>query len=158
MIKLLVLPKLTNSPSNPRKVLSSFRTDIKYSNIFFSSKRENYKFSLTRDKTVKDFVFHSGHSADNGNYDICIITVTADLSLKLNSVPCLATPSIDLNSNHGAQCWIAGWGLTSWNGSLPSKLQSAGVNLMSRPYCLQHRKPSSFLNLRSNWASGRYSI
>ena len=99
------------------------------------------------EKFWQNFVIHSSYSPNDGNYDICIITVDADLSQKLNSVPCLPDTSIDLDSYHGSKCWIAGWGLTSWDGNFPTKLQSAGVNLMSRSYCLQHRNDLIKLNI-----------
>ena len=79
------------------------------------------------------------------NFDICLIKTPAnefgiheDLSTKFDSIPCLPD-EIDLEKEHGRNCWVAGWGQSQSNGVTSDSLKSIGINLFSPEYCFNHR-------------------
>ena len=45
---------------------------------------------------------------------------------------------MQLDQYHGAQCWVAGWGHTFYNGQASDTARSVGVNLFARDYCIAH--------------------
>jgi len=82
----------------------------------------------------------------HSSLDSCLIRVEADLSQKMNNIPCLPT-HIDINKYNGAACWNAGWGTAEIGGTHSDQLQSIGINLMSSEYCSDH----SFWNVEKDY-------
>ena len=52
------------------------------------------------------------------------------------AMPCLPTEN-PIPSQAGSACWLAGWGSTSYGGSLANDLQSVGVNIFGTDYCIE---------------------
>ena len=77
------------------------------------------------------------HSTVNSKLDSCLIRVEADLSQKTNRIPCLPN-NVDINNYNGAACWNAGWGTVEIDGAYSDELESIGINLMSKDYCVDH--------------------
>ena len=77
------------------------------------------------------------HSNVKSRLDSCLIRVETDLSMNTNTIPCLPN-NIDINMYNGAACWNAGWGTAEIDGVYSDELQSVGINLMSRDYCVDH--------------------
>ena len=42
------------------------------------------------------------------------------------------------NFSHGEACWVSGWGTIEEEGDIPTFLQSVGINLFSKQYCIEH--------------------
>ena len=60
-------------------------------------------------------------------------------------VPCMLPPpgadetgESQIDKYHGAQCWVAGWGHTFYNGQSSDTPRSVGVNLLKNDYCIKH--------------------
>lgn len=49
-----------------------------------------------------------------------------------------ATGEEQIDKYHGAQCWVAGWGHTFYNGQSSDTPRSVGVNLLKNDYCIKH--------------------
>ena len=95
----------------------------------------------------RQFFNHHQYKVDENsqNFDICLIKTPAneygiheDLSTKFDSIPCLPD-HIDLEKEHGKNCWVAGWGQSQSNGVTSDSLKSIGINLFSPEYCINHR-------------------
>ncbi|CBY39867.1 unnamed protein product, partial [Oikopleura dioica] len=74
------------------------------------------------------------------NQDWCMVRFNQDIIANdpdsLVAMPCLPTEN-PIPSQHGAACWLAGWGATSSSGSLSNELQSVGVNILGPEYCIE---------------------
>ena len=84
--------------------------------------------------------------------------VQPDLSTSFDAIPCMPE-DFDLEQvhhhyliyhmlylyiklllqEHGAACWVAGWGQPRSNSVASDSLKSVGVNLFSHQYCMNHR-------------------
>ena len=73
------------------------------------------------------------------NSDWCLIKFDDDILAAdpegKTRMACLPTEEPE----HGAGCWVAGWGATSFGSGTSSELLSTGVNVMSQEYCLLNR-------------------
>ena len=91
------------------------------------------------------FERHEQFKYRKGN-DLCLIKLPE--SIHGGRVPCMlplpgtglepATGKEQIDKYHGAQCWVAGWGHTFYNGQSSDTPRSVGVNLLKRDYCLSH--------------------
>jgi len=83
-----------------------------------------------------------GDSSDGtaSNQDWCMVRFSQDIIANdpdsLVAMPCLPNEN-PIPSQHGAACWLAGWGATSSSGSLSNELQSVGVNILGPEYCIE---------------------
>ena len=80
---------------------------------------------------------------DSQNNDVCLIKFNNDIiaSDPDNQVRPVCLPKAD--KEHGAGCWVAGWGTTSSGGSSSATLLSVGVNILSAEYCVANSYFSS---------------
>ena len=86
--------------------------------------------------------FYAKFSSDGtaSNQDWCMVKFNQDIIANdpdgLVAMPCLPTEN-PIPSQHGAACWLAGWGRLSSSGSLSNELQSVGVNILGPEYCIE---------------------
>jgi hypothetical protein len=88
-----------------------------------------------------------GDSSDGSgqNTDYCLIKFASDIiasgSNSNTMIACL--PSSEVVG--GEACWVAGWGTTSYGGSISDTLLSVGVNIFSQEYCIANTESNALL-------------
>ncbi|CAG5104716.1 Oidioi.mRNA.OKI2018_I69.chr1.g1478.t1.cds [Oikopleura dioica] len=83
------------------------------------------------------------HYAYDKNNDVCLIKFNDDIiaSDPDSKVQAACLPKAD--KQHGAGCWVAGWGSQFFGGFANPDLHSVGVNVFSAEYCIAN-SPSIF--------------
>ena len=93
----------------------------------------------TRYCALKFFLLLMNSSDGTGsNQDWCMVKFNQDIIANdpdgLVAMPCLPTEN-PLPSLHGAACWLAGWGATSYGGQASSDLLHVTVPVVTEAYC-----------------------
>ena len=91
-----------------------------------------------------EYFIHPSYSGSNADY--CLIKFEEDILSKAtyNNVQIACLPTSEVVG--GEACWVAGWGLTSFDNYYGStELLSTGINILSHQYC----KDNSFQSVLS---------
>jgi len=100
---------------------------------------------------VFEMFIHPKHNSNGrNNYDFCLLRTQA---IKLNGVTTtpVCLPTVTQRPHN---CYVAGWGLLSYNGNVAQTLQSIDVDVYSDEYCVNHSNYGNKIDTSVEFCAG----
>ncbi|XP_046748443.1 trypsin-1-like [Diprion similis] len=84
--------------------------------------------------SISSIIIHEYYDEDSYDYDVGLIQLTSTLALT-TTVATVSLPSSSYTIDIGTQCTVAGWGKTSYGGTLSETLLYLTVPIVSQTSC-----------------------
>jgi len=105
------------------------------------------EFALEASVIINHPDYTDGSDGSLQNMDYCLLKFDDDIiamgSNGNTAIACLPDAAVGTTTG-GNGCWVAGWGTTSYGGSISLPLLSIGVNVFSHQYCFDKTGHQAF--------------
>ncbi|CBY23669.1 unnamed protein product [Oikopleura dioica] len=117
-----------------QKRITAFFGDVK------KNENDSFEFELEATKWIKHWEFGKSADGSASNSDLCLIKFEEDI-LKTDPEGKVGAACLpNKQEEHGAACWVAGWGSVKHGGRSSNELLSVGVNILDHQYCMENSK------------------
>merc|ERR1719223_1035127 len=106
------------------------------------TRAESKEFTFRASKIKK----HPQYRASTFRNDVCLLQFADDIIASDPDGDVQMACLTDTLPKQGSGCWIAGWGMTSFDGATSNRLRQATVKIMDKNYCLLNSEyPASMI-------------